>query len=727
MSSLDIYDDTENLISSDEYSDEDELMNAAVSTHHNKKPENSERYYHRPTVHKKEKVKVHPRPPFKKKLCSKYKSRSLKWLNGRAKREKSKQYLLCLKRSETARLGTLKRHKEIDSADEWKDDKYSIDQSETIELEESDTEYSSPIKCDEKNKGDSAEVKEKIKERKIEKTRKELVEKSNELEIEKQKELNEKQKELVERQKELHERQKELVEREKRLVDRQTELDQRHKETLEKQKEKAEKPESLDEEQKESIEKPSAVELCPQERNTDIEIKKSQKRPRSVSPMSEKDEHDNVNEIKKPQPERRTSTQLYREINEMFPKYDEVVSNHVKHNSTTINAIDENMTRLMQDIETLNDILQAKETEWNRLLNLKRVKEEILGRLVRKKHLLYMQDRKFEDQKYNLQTLKELELYLSESQPSSKPVNIGLSTTHQIIESRASMKTEELQKERNNTNRLQNILISSNILQRAEACNNEFNPSKNSSTSLHHHLHASHDDKNAELQKYQYLEQKIKSKSGRQGPLVDVKSIVADFRQQNPIVFPRVGKRIKANDVNYNIRALSTSPNGIDANSAFMETYNGNGSNYSPTLEKLLSTSSRNNSLAHAKHHGAPSKQGFKFNTDSQKSYYHLQSDDGCNEISITPVNCINRYAQRMQNSKSGLLRTALDVNSHHNDYYDLTHKVIRDVRNNDSQLCQECKMNEARFVCAGCGNQWYCSRECQVNAWDKHSEICNE
>lgn len=28
---------------------------------------------------------------------------------------------------------------------------------------------------------------------------------------------------------------------------------------------------------------------------------------------------------------------------------------------------------------------------------------------------------------------------------------------------------------------------------------------------------------------------------------------------------------------------------------------------------------------------------------------------------------------------------------------------------------CQGCLERAAQFVCAGCGNQWYCSRECQV------------
>ena len=29
---------------------------------------------------------------------------------------------------------------------------------------------------------------------------------------------------------------------------------------------------------------------------------------------------------------------------------------------------------------------------------------------------------------------------------------------------------------------------------------------------------------------------------------------------------------------------------------------------------------------------------------------------------------------------------------------------------------CQGCNQKSALFVCAGCGNQWYCSRDCQVS-----------
>ena len=30
---------------------------------------------------------------------------------------------------------------------------------------------------------------------------------------------------------------------------------------------------------------------------------------------------------------------------------------------------------------------------------------------------------------------------------------------------------------------------------------------------------------------------------------------------------------------------------------------------------------------------------------------------------------------------------------------------------------CQGCNKKKSEFVCAGCSNRWYCSRECQVNS----------
>lgn len=39
--------------------------------------------------------------------------------------------------------------------------------------------------------------------------------------------------------------------------------------------------------------------------------------------------------------------------------------------------------------------------------------------------------------------------------------------------------------------------------------------------------------------------------------------------------------------------------------------------------------------------------------------------------------------------------------------------KVVED--RDVSPRCQGCHERTAQYVCAGCGNQWYCSPECQV------------
>jgi len=40
--------------------------------------------------------------------------------------------------------------------------------------------------------------------------------------------------------------------------------------------------------------------------------------------------------------------------------------------------------------------------------------------------------------------------------------------------------------------------------------------------------------------------------------------------------------------------------------------------------------------------------------------------------------------------------------------------------------VCQGCKVKKSEFVCAGCSNRWYCSRECQVEDWDDHADECS-
>jgi len=43
-----------------------------------------------------------------------------------------------------------------------------------------------------------------------------------------------------------------------------------------------------------------------------------------------------------------------------------------------------------------------------------------------------------------------------------------------------------------------------------------------------------------------------------------------------------------------------------------------------------------------------------------------------------------------------------------------------------NTPVCQGCGKKKSEFVCAGCSNRWYCSRECQVEDWDEHADECS-
>ncbi|XP_058829477.1 uncharacterized protein DDB_G0283697-like isoform X2 [Topomyia yanbarensis] len=176
---------------------------------------------------------------------------------------------------------------------------------------------------------------------------------------------------------------------------------------------------------------------------------------------------------------------------------------------------------------------------------------------------------------------------------------------------------------------------------------------------------------------------------------------------------------------------------------------------FSPTLARLLTAPERMNSQAATVTSGALA---------------NLQANTGLNlsksnsEITITPVGASNlqqsllAHQQQVQEQQKQLQRLreqhflnmddeaddsvdrlVIDEGDDHHGSSSATHHREREpnvvlttrggnrpeFHENDVPECQGCKKREAQFVCAGCGNQWYCSRDCQVNAWDDHSEVC--
>ncbi|XP_037820287.1 uncharacterized protein LOC119609531 [Lucilia sericata] len=404
-----------------------------------------------------------------------------------------------------------------------------------------------------------------------------------------------------------------------------------------------------------------------------------EKRARSSSPstLNESNETEIKNDEKK---FRAKSPQFYKSINEMFPKFDKIATNHIDTiANTTLNAAEEKMKSLSNEIDTLNEILHTKELEWNRLLHLKMVKEEIYSRLSQKRHTLQLKESYTKKQGQNtLLELKELELYLSEKKANSSEANNSSITIQKLIENRANMNAEDLEREKNNTSRLHSLLVSRNMLHGTDSSENPSVIINGDTQSL------GVASKNSEF--YNHLDGGCSlSNRGRQGEFRDVKSLIADFRQKNPELLPRVGKRIKSSESNAQHHNFSI-----------------------PLFEK---TSSRPQ----------------YFSKEHQHEYYPLPNS--VEEISITPIG----RAKKLSSSHD--IDFVNTMNNPYNIRLEETYMknpVKRDFdgkcpKNIQYPLCQECKTNESRFVCAGCGNQWYCSKKCQISAWDKHSELCTE
>lgn len=62
--------------------------------------------------------------------------------------------------------------------------------------------------------------------------------------------------------------------------------------------------------------------------------------------------------------------------------------------------------KLQKEVETLSDLLKAKEMEWNAILRLKKLKEETLERLLRKKRQATIVEDTAHDRFFDHTTLK---------------------------------------------------------------------------------------------------------------------------------------------------------------------------------------------------------------------------------------------------------------------------------------------------------------------------------
>lgn len=476
------------------------------------------------------------------------------------------------------------------------------------------------------------------------------------------------------------------------------------------------------------------------------------------------------------------SKKLKRELECNFRAHDRLLKEYIETTSNdSMDDVQKNTELLMVEIQTLNDMIRAKENEWNNMIHLKKVKEEILMRLTRKKNVLNLVHTKLGEEPpadYSLSNVRSASVgprpptpppevdirpasvtplhnsrqsantsandsnrqRLSQSSKdhhhssnslfaqfnhiNSSVTMVPLSTspslitsTNTILQSRANMKPSELAKEKPNAAQIQRQILPKPILSNHQQILNNLamsagltaatNPSPNNSTSisastnsitaaaalaannilanlglsaqaaalLNGHHNPQHQSSN-QLQ------------VGRQGVIKDVKSIIADYRQKHPEQVPRRGRRLK--------NIPSSSYDGMKGGSS--------------TDQRMRELSFL---LAAAEDDEAE---------DSVDRLVIDEGDDGHHDsghqVNHHGGHGHGHHQRSSANREPSVVITTRGGSHGHGSGNNEFHE-------NDVPECQGCKKREAQFVCAGCGNQWYCSRECQVNAWDDHSEVC--
>lgn len=171
--------------------------------------------------------------------------------------------------------------------------------------------------------------------------------------------------------------------------------------------------------------------------------------------------------------------QLQRELEANFGRHDRLLREYITRSSAeSPEAIQRHVDQLVLEIETLNDMIRTKELEWNNLVHLKKVKEELVMRLTRKRHVEEIEAAPVQKTAAVAQVLSASATELSSgslfsgSGASSKAAvqankliqNLQLSgstlggaaskTTQSILQNRANMTTEDLEKEKKNTAKL---------------------------------------------------------------------------------------------------------------------------------------------------------------------------------------------------------------------------------------------------------------------------------
>lgn len=450
---------------------------------------------------------------------------------------------------------------------------------------------------------------------------------------------------------------------------------------------------------------------------------------------------------------------------------EQYISSLVGCEKVTTEELAARAVELRAEVQALDELARAKEMEWNEILSMRKLKEEAYLRVERRRQVMGF----MEDNGQLADTLPPASLALGPESESS-------GNTTPVSKEKSSFGSKEDLPEESS----QDSPASKGEKSSKQASQRQSTPPKQSG-------------ENGRKQAEALSPENRQIGEGRQGAIVDVRSIIADYRLRHPETVPRRGRRMR-NSVNVGLGAggamvetghnVDSRPSSTDSCKSNSNTADPNNSvsfkdvlvqfaklsqqqgepvktpqnypdvtlhpvapspapqntspqpsgsllhgiltksqsprptTFSPTLARLLTAPERERN--------APTTASAPQQSTATQNL--LQTYQGSNQVSISDL--LSSSKARTEITITPVINTP--VQSHVDDVEEesavienretRTSSGGRDAREDrDSPpRCQGCHERVAQFVCAGCGHQWYCSRECQVAAWDEHSEVCS-
>ncbi|XP_024084838.1 histone-lysine N-methyltransferase SETD1B-like isoform X2 [Cimex lectularius] len=455
-----------------------------------------------------------------------------------------------------------------------------------------------------------------------------------------------------------------------------------------------------------------------------------------------------------PEVENQSSEVSFRLQNFGSDERERMIQEYISDCTQNSEELDQAADKLQKEVEALTDMARVKEVEWNALLRLRKLKEEMLERVLRRKRINCLDE------------------------PQSHKLN--------------NFEAPNMHKNLAATQGSQNELMMVPIVSSSPGLMHSRGPPTSRNTPMPPDYSRMQRPILPKPSPYASYDQP--SREGRIGTFVDVKSIIADFRARHPEYVPRRGRRMRGDntprlmsphpsslismanmalgsgsrvrtvpEAPYNLSQEIPHPSNTDVSRDSLDNYkdhfklNNNNmtkgpppypevtlhpvtrpssppsssllhgiltkstpspanrpASFSPTLARLLTAPERPTNPGPPPH--------FRPQQPSRVSIAEIlkssKQQKSRNEITITPV-----PGGPPVKPKDDVVLLAQD-----DDDAESGDRLVIDegVENEDVPQCQGCKQKSSQFVCAGCGNQWYCSRECQVTAWEEHSEVCS-